>query len=144
MTDESADKLIYTEVVLRSRTGTSLVKSSAPLDAKKLFFYQAEASDVEEACKKLTDAGFTVIAHSQFGISIVGTGELYKKYFNTDVVQPIRLNRQAAEVLRLADGITPQIAHDLMNLDAQVQVSLDGSKPEIYDILRPGQKAFTK
>lgn len=40
--------------------------------------------------------------------------------------------------------VTPQVARDLMDLDAQVQVSLDGSTPEIHDILRPGQKAFAR
>lgn len=81
------EKPIYSEVVLRSQTGTSLIKNAAPLDPKRLQFYQAETSDVDEARKKLTDAGFTVIASSRFGLSIVGPEALYKRYFKTEVVQ---------------------------------------------------------
>lgn len=40
--------------------------------------------------------------------------------------------------------VTPQVARALMDLDANVQVSLDGSTPEIHDVLRPGQNAFMR
>lgn len=120
MTDGKVDKQIYAEVVLRSKTGTSLMKNTAPLDAKKLFFYQAEASDVEEACKKLSDAGFSVIARSQFGISIVGTGELYKKYFNTEIVQrPVKTfygREMAAEINPFFMNKTPEVPVELAPL----------------------------
>ena len=40
--------------------------------------------------------------------------------------------------------VTPQVAQALMDLGAQVQVSLDGSTAEIHDFLRPGQNAFNR
>lgn len=60
------------------------------------------------------------------------------------IAEKVRKLGMTIQVATNGTLITPQIAHDLMNLDAQVQVSLDGSKPEVYNILRPGQKAFTR
>jgi len=40
--------------------------------------------------------------------------------------------------------VTPQIARTLRDLGAEVQVSLDGSRPEIHDYMRPGRHAFTR
>jgi len=40
--------------------------------------------------------------------------------------------------------VTPSFARKLLDLNAQVQVSLDGSKPEIHDRFRPGQNAFRR
>lgn len=40
--------------------------------------------------------------------------------------------------------VTPEIAHWLRRLDAEIQVSLDGSTPEIHDHMRPGRGAFEK
>lgn len=39
--------------------------------------------------------------------------------------------------------VTPEIAHWLKELDAEVQVSLDGSTAEIHDHMRPGNNAYT-
>jgi radical SAM protein with 4Fe4S-binding SPASM domain len=40
--------------------------------------------------------------------------------------------------------LTPEMARWLRDMDAGVQVSLDGSTPEIHDHMRPGHQAFTR
>ena len=40
--------------------------------------------------------------------------------------------------------VTPEIAAWLRDLDADIQVSLDGPTPEIHDYLRPGHAAFER
>ncbi|KKG09568.1 hypothetical protein EO98_04145 [Methanosarcina sp. 2.H.T.1A.6] len=76
-------------------------------------------------------------------IAFSGGEPLLRPDFFT-IAEKVRELGMGVQVATNGTLITPQIAHHLMNLDADVQVSLDGSRPEIYDILRPGQKAFTK
>lgn len=76
-------------------------------------------------------------------IAFSGGEPLLRPDFFT-IAEKVRELGMAVQVATNGTLITPQIAYHLMNLDADVQVSLDGSRPEIYDILRPGQSAFTK
>lgn len=79
---------MYAEVVLRSRTGASLIADGTRcITADKLRLYQAEPDSPEEIKRKLEKVGFTVVATSQFGVSISGSEKLYQDFFKTKIIE---------------------------------------------------------
>lgn len=143
------NKSIYAEVVLRSMTGSSLIKKTSKLEAKKLHLYQADASDVDEVRKKLTDAGFTVIASSQFGLSIVGHEALYKEYFKAEMIRrPSKMfisEKRTIDVNPFILTKTPEVPQELAHVADSIYIppigyflSGEGSMPTpSYYHLRP-------
>jgi hypothetical protein len=58
-----------------------------PVTAHNLYLYQASEDNPAEARRRLESAGFTVIAASQFGVSISGPQALFDEYFKAGITQ---------------------------------------------------------
>ncbi len=86
--------------------------------------------------EELADFGVENVAFSG------GEPLLHPDFFT--IAEKVRKLGMTIQVATNGTLVTPQVAQDLMDLDAQVQVSLDGSTPNIHDVLRPGQKAFMR
>jgi serine protease AprX len=82
----AADNL-YAEVVLRSRTGASILREAGRITPQRLDLFQANEGVASEATEAFERAGFRVLARSRFGISIVGPKNLFEQYFKTRVVE---------------------------------------------------------
>ena len=59
------------------------------------------------------------------------------------LVEKARSKGMTIQVATNGTLMTPKTARWLKEMDAEVQVSLDGSRPEIHDYMRPGHEAFT-
>jgi hypothetical protein len=79
------DKIIYAEVVLRSRTGGSLIRDGVPSSMEELYLYRADPDNPLELRQKLEETGFTVVAHSRYGLSITGPVALFRDFFKAPV-----------------------------------------------------------
>jgi len=81
-----------------------------------------------------------------FGVGNVafsgGEPLLHPEFFQ--IAQRVRELGLSIQVATNGTLVTSEVARLLKALDAEVQVSLDGSKPEIHDYMRPGHKAFEK
>ncbi len=81
-----------------------------------------------------------------FGVEIVafsgGEPLVHQDFFT--LAEYVRSLGMAIQVATNGTLVTPEVAHRLKELDASVQVSLDGSRPEIHDYLRPGLAAFAR
>jgi hypothetical protein len=86
------EKTVYAEVVLRSRTGTSLIKDAVQVTRNSFQSYYSDVDTPAAAQERLEAAGFTVIAASRFGLSITGPEGLYRDYFKANVVErPVQM-----------------------------------------------------
>jgi subtilisin family serine protease len=111
---------IYAEVVLRSRTGASLLKDATRVTTDSLHLYQANEDSPAETAQKLEAAGFTVIASSRFGVSIAGPEKLYEDYFKTKIAKrPVQMffgggQQHQADAFFMDE--TPRLPNDVSNL----------------------------
>ncbi|HLO49199.1 MAG TPA: S8 family serine peptidase [Kamptonema sp.] len=74
---------IYTEAVVRSITGASLLRYSHPVTSENVTQFYAEPEQVELAIKRLKAAGFEILEVGFATISIAGQPELYERSFQT-------------------------------------------------------------
>ena len=74
---------IYTEAVVRSITGASLLRHSQPVTSENVTQFYAEPEQVELAIKRLKAAGFEILEVGFATISIAGQPELYERSFQT-------------------------------------------------------------
>ncbi len=77
---------VYAEVILRSKSGIRLMDPNALLSKVPLDQYKADDATLCRALRQFPDWGFNVIAHSPFGLSIIGPKELYREYFKTEIM----------------------------------------------------------
>lgn len=75
------------EVVLRSRTGASLMADGMQIRRDNISLYKAEPEQTKELQNRLDKAGFEVLAASQFSVSITGPLQLCEKYFQVRILQ---------------------------------------------------------
>jgi len=86
MTDQAREN-VYAEIVLRSKTGASLVSDTSRFTAERIPFYQAGEDNPLVLKQKLETTGFKVIAATQFGLSISGPDKLFHEFFRTRIVE---------------------------------------------------------
>jgi radical SAM protein with 4Fe4S-binding SPASM domain len=93
-----------------------------------------------EHCLKLTEE---LAAFGVENIAFSGGEPLLHPDFFT-LAEKVRDLGMTIQLATNGTLVTSQVARNLMDLDASVQVSLDGSTPEIHNYLRPGIKAFER
>jgi len=78
---------VYAEIVLRSKTGASLVRDVSRFTAERIPLYLGSEESAAELQEKLKKAGFKIIAATQFGVSITGPEKLYNDFFKAKIVE---------------------------------------------------------
>lgn len=74
---------IYSEAVVRSISGASLLRHSHPVTSENVTQFYAEPKQVELAIKRLKAAGFEILEVGFATISIAAKPELYERSFQT-------------------------------------------------------------
>lgn len=74
---------IYTEAVVRSISGASLLRDPHPVTSENVTQFYAEPKQVELAIKRLKAAGFEILEVGFATISIAAKPELYERSFQT-------------------------------------------------------------
>ena len=80
---QSFPSKIYAEAIVRSPRGTSLWSDGPPLTAEAIEQYYGDRRTLDEACDRLTAAGFDVLQVGNLSISIAAPGDLYEQVFQT-------------------------------------------------------------
>jgi serine protease AprX len=74
---------IYSEAVVRSISGASLLRHSHPVTSENVTQFYAEPQQVELAVKRLKAAGFEILEVDFATISIAAAAEVYERSFQT-------------------------------------------------------------
>ncbi|MGH3666547.1 MAG: hypothetical protein ACRDU8_10765, partial [Egibacteraceae bacterium] len=77
---------IYAQASPRSVGGTSLFETSAPVTAGEVAAFSSEEGVVQDAARRLRDAGFDVLQVAPTTINIAGPAERYEQVFGTSLV----------------------------------------------------------
>jgi serine protease AprX len=118
---------IYAEAVVRSVTGTSLLRSSSLVTSENVFQFQAEPNLLTLAAQRLNAAGFEVLNIGKASISIAAEAEVYERAFRTTL--------EAVERPVLKEMGQPSTATFINSVDGKPFGEIDTSGTTWDDVL---------
>ena len=135
---QSFPSKIYAEAIVRSPRGTSLWSDGPPLTAEAIEQYYGDRRTLDEACDRLTAAGFDVLQVGNLSISIAAPGDLYEQVFQTTlrfVERPVIKERARETTATFIDAADTQQFGKIDTENSPLADVLDGiaiSEPVYY------------
>ncbi len=100
---------IVASVILKSRSGLSVINDFDKFTFSKINEFRPKSSHIDKVCNLLTQAGFTIEAHTDAGISFSGSKDLFEAEFKAPIrKQEFSLPIPGAKAQRLSFFQTAQ------------------------------------
>lgn len=129
---------IYAEAIVRSPLGASLLSEGTPLTPEAIAQYYGNRRTLDEACDRLTAAGFEVLQVGNLSISIVAPADRYEQVFQTtlrSVERPVIKERARETTASFIDAVDSQQFGKIETENSPLAEFLDGiaiSEPVYY------------
>ncbi len=121
--------IIMASVTLKSRSGLSIHKDLDKFSFNKLEEFSPKLQDVNKVAKLLTEAGFTIEAQTQVGISFSGPKNLFESEFGVSIQKSEMVQKEKGlepRRVKFFESKEPMMSERIMDLAETVQISTPG------------------